>query len=75
MRTLEMQKVESSQLSAWGHDPETNVLRVEFKNGSTYEYLNVETHTFEALVNSESSGKAFSASIKPFPTKYPFTKV
>lgn len=74
MEVTEMIRVESSQIEAVGHDPVASVLRVAFKNGGVYTYQNVEKHTFEALLAAESIGKAFSASIKAFPAKYPYSK-
>lgn len=74
MQVAEMKRVESSQIEAVGHDPVANTLRVAFKNGSVYTYQNVEKHTYEALLAADSIGKAFNASIKAFPSKYPYTQ-
>lgn len=63
--------VVSSNIQAIGHDPRTNELVVEFKNGSRYSYPNVTTAQFEAFKAAESAGKHFAANIKGLP----FTKL
>jgi hypothetical protein len=68
---MEMQPVESSNIKAIGHDPETSTLRVEFKNGGIYEFpASAEDHA--ALMASPSKGKHF---YKHFRGKVPAQKV
>lgn len=68
-------QVESSTIAAMGHDETHNVMTVQFKNGSLYEYQNVDKSTYGVILNAPSVGKAFDAEIKKQPGKYPFQKV
>lgn len=63
--------VESSNLAAIGYDPEARVLEVEFKKGGVYQYAEVPTEEYEALMSAESKGKYLAAYIKP---RYPCTR-
>ena len=79
-RVIALQDVESSQIQAIGHDAETNTLAVRFKTwkgepSSLYHYANVTAEDFAAFKGAESIGKHFGRYIKPFPEKYPFTKI
>ncbi len=72
--------VESSQIKSIGF--ENGVLEIEFvshaKDGrlpSIYQYVNVTTEDHAALIGAESIGRHFGAFIKPFPNRYPYTKV
>ena len=67
--------VQSSTIAAMGHDADHSVMTVQFKNGSTYEYQNVEAPLFDRIMGAESVGKAFDAEIKKQSGKHPFTKV
>lgn len=73
-------EVESSQVHAIGHDPETQTLAVHFKHWkgefvSVYHYANVTADDFAAFLAAESKGRHFGQHIKPFADKYPFTKI
>lgn len=77
---ISMSDVESSQIAAIGHDPKTNTLAVQFKNykgerKGLYHYANVDAETFAAFRDSASKGAHFGQHIKPFPEKYPYTRV
>ena len=80
---IEMHPVESSQLVAIGHDPETRTLSIRFYSGwgekkrvgSLYHYQNFTAEDFAAFRDAESKGKHFGAHIKPFAEKYPYRKV
>lgn len=72
--------VESSQLAAIGHDPETGTLAIQFKGrgdapGSIYHYENFTAEQFEQFKNAESVGSHFYKNIKPFAEKFPYTKI
>ena len=80
MPIIALQDVESSQINAIGYDPETQTLAVQFKGwkgelGATYHYGCVSAEDFEAFKNAESLGRHFTRHIKPFPEKFPYTKV
>ena len=79
-KQIEMIPVESSQIHAISHDPESNTLAIRFKrwNGeisSLYHYQNFTAEDFERFRSAESLGKHFGAHIKPATTVHPFTKV
>lgn len=76
--------VESSQIHAYGFDPETQVLALQFKRkgpdgtrigGSIYTYANVTPAMFDELVCAPSAGTWFGATLKPFADRYPYTKL
>jgi hypothetical protein len=81
-------KVESSQIAEVGYGdglygPETLALRfppnkkqaAAGEAGSEYHYGNITPEQHQALMGAESIGFYFGKNIKPFPDKYPFTKV
>ena len=79
-KRIELTDVESSQIAAIGHAPESNTLAIRFKNykgglGSLYHYDNFTADDFEAFKNAESLGRHFGQHIKPFAEKFPYTKV
>lgn len=56
--------VTSSQLKSVGHDPATNKMHVEFKNGTVYEYADVSAADHQALVSAPSVGQHFNKHVK-----------
>lgn len=74
---------ESSQLHAYGYDPTTQTLAIQFKRtvdgkrvgGSVYHYANVTPGAYNAFVKSDSKGSHFGIHIKPHADKFPFRKV
>ncbi len=77
--SIEMSAVESSQIAAIGHDPETNTLAIQFKNkggpGATYHYDNVDVELFDRFRNADSKGTFFGKEIKADAKAYPFTRI
>jgi len=76
---MHMKSVDSSQIAAIGHDPETNTMAVQFKNSkgepsSTYHYANCTQEMHDECLAAESIGVWFGATLKPNAEKYPFTK-
>jgi len=69
---MERTPVTSSNIRAIGYDMETQILEVEFNNGSVYQYHGVPVNEHEAIMNAESKGKYFNANIK---NNYTFTKL
>ncbi len=67
---MQRQQVESSNLESIGH--EEQVLEIEFKDGSVYQYFDVPKDEHTNLMNAESHGKYFSANIK---NKYRYKKL
>ena len=72
---MDMKAVESSNIAAIGYDAEDKRLRVTFKSGATYDYLNVEPETHDALIGADSVGSAFHRLIRSQGDTYPYLKV
>lgn len=82
---MKYKAVESSQIEAVAHDPETNTLGIRFKpnkhqkeageRGSEYHYSNVSDKLYEGLVGAVSVGKFFAEHIKNDPLSFPFVRV
>lgn len=79
-QSIELKPVESSQIHAIGHHPESNTLAVQFKGkdgtpGSIYHYQNFNADQFAQFSSAESIGSHFYKHIKPFTEKHPYTKI
>lgn len=80
MTNVRLQDVESSQISAIGHDPATQTLAVRFKTwkgeqSSLYHYRNVTAEQFAAMRDAESIGRHFRTEIKAFPERHPYERI
>ena len=53
---MKLRAVDSSMLVAVGYDEKVRELRVIFKTGDTYRYLNVPPSTYAELSKAESKG-------------------
>jgi len=69
---MERTSVSSKNISAIGYDPDTQILEIEFLNGSVYEYSSVPPSEYVGLMNADSKGKYFNANIKDI---YAFVKL
>lgn len=56
-------KSKSSNIEHIDYDPQTNMLEIKFKGGSTYHYSNVDYETYVIFKDAESHGKHFVKSI------------
>ena len=56
----------SSMIDSTNYNPETNELIVTFKGGSAYAFKDVVTEDYKALVEEESTGKAFNQYIRKY---------
>lgn len=79
-RTITLDSVESSQIAAIGHDPETNTLAVKFppnKSGvsSVYHYSNFGQEQFAEFKAAESKGSHFGKVIKRNTEQFPYENV
>lgn len=54
----------SSNLAGFGYISDSQVLVVEFKNGSRYNYYDVPSQVFEEMKSAESFGKFHAYNIK-----------
>lgn len=59
-----MHPVESSNIAAIGYDSLTWILRVEFLNGTLYDYLGVPLLIFENFQEAPSKGRFLNSEIK-----------
>ena len=69
---MERIPVQSSNLSAVGYDPATEILEVEFLNGSIYEYKNVPQIVYDQFMSASSLGSYFNREIS---RNFPFSKI
>lgn len=65
-------EIKSSNLKKTQFDTETNILLVEFNNGSKYEYYDVPHQIYTKFRSSESQGKFFMSDIS---RKYKYKKL
>lgn len=56
---MDLVKVESTNLAAIGYNKRAKVLRIQFVEGSTYDYHAVPAKLFRELMQSESKGQFF----------------
>lgn len=61
---IPMIPIHSTLAAAVGYDADRHLLQVEFQNGSTYQYENVDADTWDALLETESTGRFFNREIR-----------
>jgi hypothetical protein len=61
---MQMNKIKSTNLSAVGYDGSKSILRLEFNDGSIYEYFEVPQTIYLCLLSSKSKGNFFYKNIK-----------
>ena len=64
--------VESSTLASAGHDAQSAVLELQFRNGAVYRYLLVPQRVFQDLLGACSKGGYFNQNIRG---RYPYQRV
>lgn len=67
---MKMVPVLSSNLSAVGYDPATQILRIAFHNGRVYEYSGIPASIHAGLMAASSHGSYFDTYIKKGPYRY-----
>jgi hypothetical protein len=72
MDNIEMIPVSSSNVESIGYDDNTQILRVSFLSGATYDYKNVPIHEFEQLRMAASVGSYLHRNIK---NVYPYERI
>jgi hypothetical protein len=55
---------ESSNISRIGYEESNRILRVEFKNGSLYDYFDIPEVVFDSMKNAGSKGQYLAQNIK-----------
>jgi hypothetical protein len=61
---ISMRSVTSSSLRRVGYNSMSRTLRIEFKEGSVWEYLQVPPSEYEGLLKAGSHGRYFSSHIR-----------
>ena len=56
--------VNSSNIAAIGYDPDSQILEVEFLDGSIYDYSDVPDYHFEGIMAAPSKGQYLHQHIK-----------
>lgn len=80
-KQIALDSVDSSQIHAIGHDPETNTLAIQFKDwktksgGSIYHYQNFSSEKFQEFKQAESIGIFFKENIKNETVEHPYIKI
>lgn len=69
---MEMKPVASSNIQAVGYDESTETMRVQFTNGSIYEYRNVPSIVYNDFMQSGSLGAYLNRNIR---NSYPYEKI
>lgn len=64
MVQIHMTSVTSSNIKAVGYDSGSKTLRVDFKDGGSYEYDEVSEDVAESLKSADSVGKYFTENIR-----------
>lgn len=69
---MNREPVSSSNVASVGYDEATQILEVEFVNGSVYQYYNVGNALFEQFMQAASKGQFLNIYIRP---SYPYSRV
>ena len=56
--------VDSSCLATVAYDPTRAILRIEFRDGTSYHYLRVPVEVHQALLDASSKGHYFNIAIR-----------
>jgi hypothetical protein len=69
---MQMQGIDSSAIAAVGYDQEEQILRLQYRGGETYDYLDVPPEEFDEFMSAPSRGIYANKVIKP---NYEYRKV
>lgn len=69
---MERTPVSSSNIASIGYDEDSQILEIEFNDGSVYQYSGVPSSEHAGIMNAGSKGKYFHTNIK---NRYPFVKL
>ena len=72
---IKMYKVESSNINYLGYDENLQILKVIFRNDSSYAYFGVPSVIWNQLCRSESKGKFLTENITRRSDLYKFVKI
>jgi hypothetical protein len=62
--------VSSSNLKSVGYDAASQILEIEFNHGGIYQYFDVPSGVYEALMSASSKGTYFDQNIKKSGYRY-----
>lgn len=68
---MERTPVSSSNISSIGYDSDSQVLQIEFHDGSVYDYSGVPPDEHAGIMSADSKGKYLHANIK---NRYSFVR-
>ena len=60
-----MRPIDSTAIAYAGFDPTTQILRLKYTNGRTYDYFGVPQEIHEQLLSADSAGEFVNLEIKP----------
>jgi len=69
---MEMKPVKSSNIQEVGYDESTETMRVQFTNGSIYEYRNIPVIVNNDFMQASSLGAYLNRNIR---NSYPYEKI
>jgi len=69
---VDREPVGSSNLASIGYDEDTEILEIEFLNGSVYEYKNIPIGIYNQLMGAGSQGSFFNHEIRNL---FPYEKI
>lgn len=61
---MDLINIESSNIRSYGYEPARKLLRIEFANGSRYDYTDVPQDVVEKFATAGSKGAFFGATIR-----------
>jgi hypothetical protein len=69
---MQRESVGSSAVVSIGYDASTQTLEVEFIHGGVYQYYNVSSGVYDALMSAASKGQFIASQVKD---RFPFARV
>lgn len=55
--------IDSTSLAEVGYEQDESTLRVQFQNGSTYDYFDVPANVYEGILKATSAGRFFNENV------------
>lgn len=75
VKSIPMIRVFSTNVGALGYDKDKKILRVLFRNNTSYLYFDVEEEIWNILKESESKGKTLNECVIKNKEKYKYIKL
>ena len=61
---MEMISVNSTAITAVGYDEASQVMKITFSQGNTYDFCSVPKHIYDGLISASSVGVYYNLNIK-----------